>query len=174
MDRKAVRQGLHKKDPRCHWCKRRTIEGATGNPLMATLFNLYPSGHPYHTKHSRRRAGGFQRGSLLYVLACLECSRRRVSERDTCLACDDPILAGEFHPCERPENCTDGDCPIGATMVGWPHPIEEGCSCFSSEGPTGCMDDGAELSRALCGVTQRDLNRILAKSLYEPERETET
>lgn len=84
---------------------------------------------------------------------------------EQCLACHEPILAGEFHPCERPENCTDPDCPVGATIIGWPHPIEEGCSCFSDEGPTGCADDNDALGRALRGMSHQDLNRALSKSL---------
>jgi hypothetical protein len=84
-----------------------------------------------------------------------------VEEHERCLACHELALHGKYHPCAEPQNCTDGECPIGATMVGWPHPIEGGCSCFSGEGPTGCMDDGDELSQALRGLTQQDLNRIL-------------
>lgn len=91
-------------------------------------------------------------------------------EYEQCLACHEPILAGEFHPCERPENCTDADCPLGATIIGWPHPIEEGCSCFSGEGPTGCMDDGDELSQAMRGVTHQQLYKLLDEALNEPER----
>lgn len=46
-----------------------------------------------------------------------------MEEYDTCLACDEPVLPGEFHPCANPENCTDHRCPIGSTIVGWPHPV---------------------------------------------------
>jgi len=84
---------------------------------------------------------------------------------DNCLACDEKILPGEFHPCTAPENCTDHDCPIGSTMVGWPHPIEEGCSCWTREGPTGCADDNDDLGKALRGMSQRDLNRVLGEEL---------
>lgn len=79
-------------------------------------------------------------------------------EYGQCLACHEPILPGEFHPCKNPENCTDADCPLGATIIGWPHPIDGGCSCFSGEGPTGCMDDGDDLSEALRGLSHADLN----------------
>lgn len=63
-------------------------------------------------------------------LATVAISRNEGFER--CLACEDPVLPGEFHPCERPENCTDGDCSVGSTIVGWPHPITmQGCSLAS-------------------------------------------
>lgn len=45
---------------------------------------------------------------------------------------------------------------------------------FGGEGPTGCMDDGDELSRALRGMSHQDLNRILSETLNTPERDAET
>lgn len=99
------------------------------------------------------------------LLEDVESAVDRAEEYGQCLACHEPTLEGELHLCDRPENCTDAECPIGSTMVGWPHPIEEGCSCWSGEGPTGCMDDGDELSQALRGVSHQELNRILDKHL---------
>lgn len=49
----------------------------------------------------------------------------------------------------------------------------ESCADLSGEGPTGCMDDGDELSQAMRGMTQQNLNRVLDETFSAPEPETE-
>lgn len=67
-------------------------------------------------------------------------------------------LAGEREQCNVPE------CPLGSTIIGWPHPIEEGCIQFA-EGLTGCLDDDSELSKALAQISPERLNQILREEL---------
>lgn len=39
----------------------------------------------------------------------------------------------------------------------------------SGEGPTGCMDDGDELSLAMRGMSQQDLNKVLDETLHKKD-----
>lgn len=72
---------------------------------------------------------------------------------------------------QEPGKCNAPECPLGSTIIGWPHPIEEGCIQFLeelTEGPTGCLDDDDELSKALAQISPSRLNQILREELESP------
>ena len=58
-----------------------------------------------------------------------------IDDCDPCPTCGELMLRGECHP------------------------------CTTGEGPTGCMDDNDDLSRALRGMTHQELNHILDEQL---------
>jgi len=85
MSNRTLKLELHKKDPRCHWCKRITklicqpfIRGHA-DPLMATIDHVVSRYNPHRwvkkKKNHRRK-----------VLACYECNHSRSVQETLCLS----------------------------------------------------------------------------------------
>lgn len=67
-----LRVRLHRSDPRCFWCGRKTeLDAAHADPVLATVDHLYSRLHPQRVgKHSRYE-------NVLHVLACYQCNHER-------------------------------------------------------------------------------------------------
>ena len=84
MSNHSLKVELHKKDPRCHWCKRVTKlicepSLSRSDPLMATIDHVVSRYHIHRwvrkKKNQKRR-----------VLSCYECNQRRNNQETLCLS----------------------------------------------------------------------------------------
>ena len=85
MSNRLTKLELHKRNPRCHWCKKTTILTNESNikghpiPLMATLDHLISR---YNFARWRRKRPHERRK----VLACYECNHSRSVKETLCLS----------------------------------------------------------------------------------------